>query len=888
MSVRPLEGVRIVDFTWVRAGPWATRWLSLLGADVIKVEWPDPAIGTSTGRAVTNAEGTPAGAPQSMNSSGGFNDGQIMKRSITVNTRSAQGLDAIKRLIAISDVVIENFSAGVLKSWGLSFAEMQALKPDIIYVSMAGFGHSGPRTNYTTMGPSVQALSGLTFLSGLPDKPPAGWGWSYMDDTGGMYGAMSVLSALQHRHTTGDGQHVDMAQVSAGMTLTGAALLDLEVNGRGSRRPGYPPGNRTVWPGTPPLNNYRGPICAPHNAYRTQPSGYNDWIAIACETDEEWQRLATVMGSPEWAIDPRFATLAGRLEHQEEMDTQIEAWTQTVDKYALTDRCQAGGVRALPVQSSEDRVEHDPQLRARGHYAKAPHPILGMWPIQQAPWKMSRTPTPVERGAPLAGEHNIEILCDLLGVTLDELRAGYADNTYWPASVPIEPYLLEMLDQAAARPTGTSTAAIPKAPPRPITTTSTGGAPHGPLAGVRVIELAGRSGQWCGKLMADFGADVIKVEPPGGVPERHVGPFYKDIENPNRSLYFWHYNTSKRSVTLDIGTERGRELFRTLVATADVLIETMPPGALDAMGLGYEVLAKEHPGLIVSSLTPFGQDGPWRDYLDSDLLQLAAGGQMAGCGYDAVDDPDQHPIAPGGGNGWHIGGHYAYIATLAALQHKNATGEGQHVDVSIHEACALTTEGAITTWIYQGGVVKRQTGRHSSVRPTPPNQLPTADGKFLQLTTNAMQPARLKPMIAWMDRLGFAGDLNDPKYLDPARFDEHRAHVAGLVAIFLLSMSAEEAMTGGQETAGAGWGTIRAPEEVFEDEHFRERGFFVEVEHPELGETFTYPGAAAIYPASPWRIYRRAPLIGEDNAAVYAEIGVDAPALAQLRERGIA
>jgi crotonobetainyl-CoA:carnitine CoA-transferase CaiB-like acyl-CoA transferase len=192
----------------------------------------------------------------------------------------------------------------------------------------------------------AQAVSGLTFLSGLPDLPPAGWGWSYMDDTGGMYGAICALTGLYHRNITGKGQHIDLSQMVASVPLVGPALLDFTVNGRGSRRRGYPPGNRAHWPGTPLLNNYRGPMVAPHNAYRTDPGGYNDWCVIVCQSDEEWARLVQVMEAPPWAATNRFATVAGRLQHQEELDEHIEAWTRTLGKYEVTERCQASGVRA--------------------------------------------------------------------------------------------------------------------------------------------------------------------------------------------------------------------------------------------------------------------------------------------------------------------------------------------------------------------------------------------------------------------------------------------------------------------------------------------------------------------------------------------------------------
>ena len=298
----------------------------------------------------------PPGVEPGPNSTGQFADTNAGKLGLTVNVRHPKGLEAIKDLISVSDVVIENFSSRIMSRWGLGYEELRKIRPDVVYVSMAGFGQTGRQHYFGTMGPAAQALSGLTHLSGLPGEPPAGWGWSYLDDTGGMYGAMCALTALRHRNHTGQGQHVDLSQMITGITLTGSAFLDKTVNGRESRREGYPPGNRTVWPGAPVMNNYRGPIAAPHNAYRTLGGGYNDWCVIACLTDEEWTRLVGLLGNSGWAKDSKFATLEGRLEHQDEMDRCIEEWTATLGKYDLADVCQAAGVRAMPVQSSEDRV----------------------------------------------------------------------------------------------------------------------------------------------------------------------------------------------------------------------------------------------------------------------------------------------------------------------------------------------------------------------------------------------------------------------------------------------------------------------------------------------------------------------------------------------------
>ena len=436
---RALENIRVVDFSWVRAGPWATRWLGALGAEIIKIEWPE----SERGRVPSTT--TPQNLEANLNTSGNFNDTNVNKKSLSLNVRSAKGLEIVKRLIAVSDIVIENFSSRVLQKWGLGYDELCSIKPDIVYVSMSGYGHTGRNHHYTTFGPVAQAASGLTHLCGLPDKPPAGWGWSYMDDTGGMYGAMCALTGLYHRNKTGQGQHIDLSQMVSSVPLNGSALLDFTVNGRGSRRAGFPPGNRAHWPGTPLVNNYRGPIIAPHNAYRTHPGEYNDWCVIVCHSDEEWRRLVQVMGGPSWATMPKFATLAGRLQHQEELDEYIETWSMTLGKYELTQRCQEGGVRALPVQSAEDRVEHDPQLHHRQMYLPMEHPALGSRKVQNAPFKLSATPAFNHSPSPLIGQHTQEILEGLLGYTHEELRAGFADGTLWPTKRPRFPYMEEML-----------------------------------------------------------------------------------------------------------------------------------------------------------------------------------------------------------------------------------------------------------------------------------------------------------------------------------------------------------------------------------------------------------------------------------------------------------
>jgi crotonobetainyl-CoA:carnitine CoA-transferase CaiB-like acyl-CoA transferase len=408
----------------------------------------------------------------------------------------------------------------------------------------------------------------------------------------------------------------------------------------------------------------------------------------------------------------------------------------------------------------------------------------------------------------------------------------------------------------------------------------------GPYTGLRVLELADETGQFCGKLLGDLGADIIKIEPPGGEKCRHIGPFLDDIPHPERSLSFWYYNTSKRGITLSLETENGRALFRRLVAGADVVIETFRPGYLGSLDLGYEALRADNPGLIHCALTPFGQTGPWRDYLTSDLLHMAAGGEMASSGYDPEDVPDAPPIAPGGGNAWHTGCHFAAIAIMAALVHRSVTGEGQYVDASIHEACALTTEAAIANWVYRGEVLPRHTGRHHAAGPSPRTQFRARDGVHVcALVGGRLNPRYVGELADLLDTNGMAGDLRDPKYRDPAVIAASTSHIIDdLVASFIASLPAEEVYHAAQQR-GFTWGVVRAPEQLLDDPHLHDRGFWKTVEHPELGRSFTYPGEPAIYSLTPWHISRRAPLIGEHNVEIYCgELGLSRGELTVLAE----
>jgi crotonobetainyl-CoA:carnitine CoA-transferase CaiB-like acyl-CoA transferase len=411
----------------------------------------------------------------------------------------------------------------------------------------------------------------------------------------------------------------------------------------------------------------------------------------------------------------------------------------------------------------------------------------------------------------------------------------------------------------------------------------------GPLTGLRVLELADEKGQFCGKLLGDLGADVVKIEPPGGERCRHIGPFLDDTPHPERSLSFWYYNTSKRGITLGLNTADGRALFSRLASGADVILETFRPGYLASSGLDYDSLARQNPELILCALTPFGQSGPWRDYLSSDLLHMAAGGEMASCGYDEEDAPDAPPIAPGGGNAWHTGSHFAFIAIMAALVYRTVSGHGQYIDASIHDACALTTEAAIANYVYRGEVLQRHTGRHHSAGPSPRTQFRAKDGRYVcALMGGKLTPRGIKDLADLLDSNGMAGDLRDPQYQDQAYITENSSHIIDdLVAGFIASLPAEDVYHAAQQR-GFTWGAVRPPEALLDDPHLHDRDFWKQVDHPELGRAFIYPGEAAIFSDSPWRISRRAPLIGEHNVEIFCdELGLSRGDLTVLAESGV-
>lgn len=396
----------------------------------------------------------------------------------------------------------------------------------------------------------------------------------------------------------------------------------------------------------------------------------------------------------------------------------------------------------------------------------------------------------------------------------------------------------------------------------------------GALDDLRVLDLADAKGIYCGKLLAGMGADVIRIEPPGGGPDRRRPPFVDDLPGPERSLFHLAMNAGKRSITLNIECEDGVSLFRRLARTADIVVESFAPGYLDELDLGEAMLRRENPAVIVTSITPFGQDGPYRDFEGPDLVNLALGGQLWLSGF-----PGEPPQAPYGEQSYFQGALHAAYATLIALRHRDVTGEGQHVDVAIQSCVATAQETAMPTYDLTGHVRSRV---GSQRRSSAWGLYPCADG-YVQWMAGLRN---FRNLVAWMrdegvDVTAYGGsEWDDPHY--------RRTHADEFDATFLpwaLTRTKADLAAEGQRRK-VPLAPVQDVRDIVDDPHLRERGFWREIDHPQVGRAIASPGVPYRLGATLARL-DRAPMLGEHNTAIYIdEMGLSRGELATLAAVG--
>ncbi len=405
MAKPPLSGIRICDFTWVWAGPYCTLQLAHLGAEVIRIE-------TRTRPCVTRQlPPWPNGNFTGLDSSGYFNQYNQGKKSLSLNFKHPEAKEIARKLIARSDVLTNNFAAGVIERMGFGYEEVKKLKSDIIMITLSGYGDTGPWKDYVAYGPAQVPLSGLSALTGYRGFPPMHAGFSYADPNAGVHGAFAILTALFHRARTGEGQYLDMSQWECAMGLLAEGILDYTMNGREPVRDGN-----------------RDPFMAPHGNFRCAdwPEKIMDvaidrWVSIACADDAEWGRLAAAIGRPELANDPRFSTLTARKRNEDELEAILGQWTAGRVVEDVVEHLQRAKVAASPVADSRS-LSQDPNLVARDYFVYREHPVVGKRQHCGIPWRMSGTPTEVRAAAPCLGQHTDEVLTTILGYSRSEVE----------------------------------------------------------------------------------------------------------------------------------------------------------------------------------------------------------------------------------------------------------------------------------------------------------------------------------------------------------------------------------------------------------------------------------------------------------------------------------
>ncbi len=394
-----------------------------------------------------------------------------------------------------------------------------------------------------------------------------------------------------------------------------------------------------------------------------------------------------------------------------------------------------------------------------------------------------------------------------------------------------------------------------------------------PLSGYRVLDLAGPLGFHCVKLLADMGADVVKIETPRGDPARRIPPFKDDLPHPERSLYFLHYNTNKRGITLTLESRDGQAIFLELARSADVVVETFRPGRMDELGLGYGALSAGNPALVMASLTPFGQTGPWRNFKATDIAGLALSNLMYLAG-----EPGEPPLQAPGEVAYGMASTYGALGVAIALYHRMETGKGQHIDVSMHECGAHIAGYFIPNYSYSGAKPGRASRKGEETDLYDP--YPTKNGYVRIFIIPVEQWRRL---VDWMGR---PEPIADPAFEKMEYRRKHSDPVHRAVSEFCMRHTKEELYEEGQKRR-ISVTPINTVREFMESSHTKARQIFIEMEHPEVGKYLHY-GPIPRLSETPGRVTRSAPLIGQDNQEIYCgELGFSKEDLVALSAAGV-
>lgn len=813
---RPLEGLRVCELSIAIAAPTCGKYLAYFGADVVKVESernPDVIrlLARDTGAAIAE-----------------FNAG---KRSVGLDLKRPAGAEAMRRLLASSDVFLTNYTAPALRRLGLAYDDVAAVRSDIVYAGLPGFGSdtSTPYYDYVAWGPNQAPLVGLDSLTGMPGHDPAGIATiSYPDYSSGVHAAVAVLAELRRRSATGQGSCIDLSQMEATVSLLGPLVLAQQRSG--------------VTPGASGNRQLAGTVQGVYPC-----AGDDRWLAITVADDHDWQALARVARHPEWADDPRLATAAARADHHDLADELVSAWTAQHTMGELADWLQRAGVAAAPVADNET-LALDAQLASRRFWAVAEHERLGPDLFTGVPIRLSATPGGFHSSGPAFAAHTVDVLRECCGYDQPAVDALVAGGDAWLSSVdPNEPTdrpwrswigaLFPDIDWQAPPPDTPSVAQAPASGGRLPAETPTDLA----LEGLQVVAVGAPELAQAIRLFAGMGADVTLVEPPGGGPLRTT-----PAGDPSSGAVVdgvWHaaFTGGCRLAVVDLDAPEGVASWLELVAGADVVLESKAPGWLDDRGAGYGNVSRSNPGVVWASVTPFGQRGPRRDWRGGDLEAWAASGVLYTTGH--ADTP---PVVPGGPAllACHLAAVNAATGVLAALAARDRDGTGQHVDVSMQEVTvAVACETGVPIYLNDLVHRPRQGNRRPLLRPW--GLYPCQDG---WASIVILQPAHWDALAAWMlERCG-----NETATEEVFRDMMTRLQVPELLDGWTEELTATytkgELFAQGQ-ARGVPVTPVTTIADLLADPHLEATGFWVDVEDPSLGPVRL--------PGPPWRLRDR-------------------------------
>ena len=856
---RALEGVRVVECGVAIAGPLAGRYLAHLGADVIKVE--------SRSRSAAMGARMPAWAPPDVGLAGGDmlagnNTFNAEKRGVGLELKSPEGRELLDRIIEQSDVFLTNFSVPAINSLQIDYEHVRAVNPDIVYVSMPGYGSGeGPYRDYKSWGPNLSSFSGLDYLTGDPDRQPAMTPVPLPDYIAGYHAVTAIISALLHRERGGAGQWIDISQFESAVACLGPYIGQVSLGGEEPNR-----------------NGNRSPGASPRGIFPTIDD--DRWVAVSARNDGEWRALAHAVGRPEWAADPRFQTFEGRRAHEDELEAALAEWCAGRTREEATFVLQAAGVAAAPVQDHLDHLA-DPQLRARSFWRLVRHRWLDGDLIDGLPIHLDGTPVRHEHASPALAEHNEDILIDLANLSADRIQElAEADAVSPPADAPPGDATLERpyFDWALPLLRMSREADMPKQPPafnaaqliRDMRDSRTrhlmaiagrGREPrtfdHGPLHGMRVVDLSDGMSAYGARLLAHLGADVVRVEPPEGAAIRADGPFTGGplMGGPlmgGRSLLQLYMDGGKRSVTLSLDDPADAETFEELCATADLVYTTDE----DALAIA-ETARAANPELSTVAVTPFGLTGPYRAWAADDLTLWALSGILQLTGY-----PDRRPLIPGALLADYFVGEVGAIASLAALYARTHTGRGQAADVSAHEVLVSTAQGGTgLPALIEDANPRRRTG--SSALGSSPYGYYTCSDRLVCLL--ALTVGHWDALASWIHEETGAEGVIEERFRASSMVrkqydDEVQAYVDSLAGRYDADTFCKEAQRRGIPAA-----PVNPTGAMLLDPHLEAVDYWADAEQPGVGR-IRWPGAPFRMSATPWAPASPAPEAGQHTA----------------------